>query len=468
MRGLSIRAKITLWFALAMSALAALTLGCVWMISDNVVQKNIKDSLVEMVSDNVDEVEYYSNKEDANPDGDRDIYIRYKNGYLEIDDDYLDQMNGIYTTLYKEDYELLYGENPIAQATGDVAFADHKLQTLRYKGTTYYVYDRSLKGEGMEDLWLRGIVSRSQGARWMDAIVILSMWLIPLLILLALFGGYFLAGRFLRPIQQMIQAASGIQQGQDLKKRIELKKGQDELHQLADTFNGMMDRLEASFQAEKQFTSDMSHELRTPVAVILSQCELSLEEEQDKNAYADALRLIQRQGKKMSVLINDMLMMTRMEQRRESIRMMQLDYSSLCASVCEDLRLIREKNIELSWQLEEGVTIVGNKELLQRLLVNLITNAYRYGKEHGHIQVELKQTQTEVRLSVADDGRGIAQEQLAHIWQRFYQADASRSKQGSGLGLAMVQEIAQLHHGCMKVESVQGKGSCFTFCIPMK
>lgn len=468
MRGLSIRAKITLWFALAMSALAALTLGCVWMISDNVVQKNIKDSLVEMVSDNVDEVEYYSNKEDANPDGDRDIYIRYKNGYLEIDDDYLDQMNGIYTTLYKEDYELLYGENPIAQATGDVAFSDHKLQTLRYKGTTYYVYDRSLKGEGMEDLWLRGIVSRSQGARWMDAIVILSMWLIPLLILLALFGGYFLAGRFLRPIQQMIQAASGIQQGQDLKKRIELKKGQDELHQLADTFNGMMDRLEASFQAEKQFTSDMSHELRTPVAVILSQCELSLEEEQDKDAYADALRLIQRQGKKMSVLINDMLMMTRMEQRRESIRMMQLDYSSLCASVCEDLRLIREKNIELSWQLEEGVTIVGNKELLQRLLVNLITNAYRYGKEHGHIQVELKQTQTEVRLSVADDGRGIAQEQLAHIWQRFYQADASRSKQGSGLGLAMVQEIAQLHHGCMKVESVQGKGSCFTFCIPLK
>ena len=116
MKRLSIRAKITLWFALAMSVLAALTLGCVWMISDNVVQKNIKDSLVEMVSDNVDEVEYYRNKEDANPDGDRDIYIQYKNGYLEIDDDYLDQMNGIYTTLYKEDYELLYGENPIAEA----------------------------------------------------------------------------------------------------------------------------------------------------------------------------------------------------------------------------------------------------------------------------------------------------------------------------------------------------------------
>ena len=361
-----------------------------------------------------------------------------------------------------------YIPHPIAEASGDIAFADNKLQTLRYKGTTYYLYDRSLKGEGMEDLWLRGIVSRSQGARWMDAIVILSMWLIPVLILLALAGGYFLAGRFLRPIQQMIQAASGIQQGQDLKKRIELNKGQDELHQLADTFNGMMDRLEASFQAEKQVTRDMSHELRTPVTVILSQCELSLEEEQDKSTYADALRLIQRQGQKMSVLINDMLMMTRMEQKRDSICMVKLDFSSLCASVCEDLRLIREKNIALSWQLEEHVLVMGNRELLQRLLANLIANAYRYGKEHGHIQVDLKQEHAEVLLSVTDDGRGIAKDQLAHIWQRFYQADASRSNQGSGLGLAMVQEIAQLHHGYMKVESVQGKGSCFTFCVPMK
>ncbi len=103
------------------------------------------------------------------------------------------------------------------------------------------------------------------------------MWLIPVLILLALAGGYFSGRPVPRPIQQMIQAASGIQQGQDLKKRIELNKGQDELHQLADTFNGMMDRLEASFQAEKQVTRDMSHELRTPVTVILSQCELSLE-----------------------------------------------------------------------------------------------------------------------------------------------------------------------------------------------
>ena len=127
MNRLRIRTKITIWFAFAMIILAGLTLGCVLMISDNVVQKNIKDSLVETVSDNIDEVEYYHDKADANPDGDRDVYIQYQHGYLEIDDDYLDEMNGIYTTLYNENATLLYGENPIAQATGKLAFSDNEI-----------------------------------------------------------------------------------------------------------------------------------------------------------------------------------------------------------------------------------------------------------------------------------------------------------------------------------------------------
>lgn len=468
MNRLRIRTKITIWFAFAMIILAGLTLGCVLMISDNVVQKNIKDSLVETVSDNIDEVEYYHDKADANPDGDRDVYIQYQHGYLEIDDDYLDEMNGIYTTLYNENATLLYGENPIAQATGKLAFSDNEIRSVSYKGSTYYIYDRSLKGEGLKDLWLRGIVSRNQGARWMDSIVILSMWLIPALILLALAGGYFLAGRFLRPIQHMIQAASGIQQGQDLKKRIHLGKGQDELHQLADTFNSMMDRLEKSFQAEKQFTSDMSHELRTPVSVILSQCELSLEEEQDQQAYQDALHVIKRQGQKMSAMINDMLTMTRMEQRTDRIVMKELDFSLLCDTVCQDLCLLHEKGIQLEYRLTKGIVVWGNEELLRRLLVNLISNAYRYGKENGHISVVLQKTGENVLLSVSDDGYGIGKEHIDHIWQRFYQADTSHTHQGSGLGLAMVQEIAQLHGGWMKVESEEGEGSCFSLHLPLK
>lgn len=122
-----------------------------------------------------------------------------------------------------------------------------------------------------------------------------------------------------------------------------------------------MDRLEKSFQAEKQFTSDMSHELRTPVSVILSQCELSLEEEQDQQAYQDALHVIKRQGQKMSAMINDMLTMTRMEQRTDRIVMKELDFSLLCDTVCQDLCLLHEKGIQLEYRLTKGIVVWGMK-----------------------------------------------------------------------------------------------------------
>lgn len=465
MKHITIRMKITLWFAMAMVLLAGLTLGCVLKISDNVIQKNIRDDLIMMVSDNIDEVEYYNEIKDANPDGDRDLYLRYKDGFLEIDDDYLDQMNGIYTMLYDTSHNLMYGEDPISEESMKLNFMNDKVQTVKKNGTAYYVYDRSLKVEGMEDLWLRGIVSRDQGALWMNDIVLFSLAFIPILILMALAGGYFLAGRFLRPIQEINAAASAIQQGQDLHRRIVLGEGKDELHELANTFNSMMERIESSFEAERQFTNDMSHELRTPVSVILSQCELSLEEEQHADEYQHALRLIQRQGTKLSSMVNDMLHMSRLE-RQSELHKKQVDLSKLCKGVCEELQLIKEKEIALSWKLAEDVFVEGDEELLRRLLGNLIANAYRYGKEQGSIQVELISMKEEVQLKVSDNGIGIAPEHIPHIWQRFYQADSSRSKAGSGLGLAMVEKIALLHHGYMEVSSTFGQGSCFIFHLP--
>lgn len=465
MKHVTIRMKITLWFAMAMVLLAGLTLGCVLKISDNVIQKNIRDDLIMMVSDNIDEVEYYNEIKDANPDGDRDLYLRYKDGFLEIDDDYLDQMNGIYTMLYDTSHSLMYGEDPISEESMKLNFVNDKVQTVKKNGTAYYVYDRSLKVEGMEDLWLRGIVSQDQGALWMNDIVLFSLAFIPILILMALAGGYFLAGRFLRPIQEINAAASDIQQGQDLHRRIVLGEGKDELHELANTFNSMMERIESSFEAERQFTNDMSHELRTPVSVILSQCELSLEEEQHSDEYQHALRLIQRQGTKLSSMVNDMLHMSRLE-RQSELHKNQVNLSKLCKGVCEELQLIKEKDITLSWKLVEGVFVEGDEELLRRLLSNLIANAYRYGKEQGSIQVELVSMKEEVQLKVSDNGIGIAPEHIPHIWQRFYQADSSRSKAGSGLGLAMVEKIALLHHGYMEVNSTLGQGSCFIFHLP--
>ena len=297
----------------------------------------------------------------------------------------------------------------------------------------------------------------------MSDVTHLSLLLLPVLVLVSAVGGYLLAKRMLRPIQKISASASQIVTGDDLKKRIEIGKGNDELHQLAASFNAMFQRLEESFEAEHQFTSDASHELRTPVTVIISQCELSLEKQQSVAEYEKALRTIGRQGRKMSKLINDMLDFTRLERRADIYPRDTVDLAGLVGSVCEDFALIQEKGITLAWESEGEPAIYGNRQLLSRLLENLLSNAYRYVREGGHIWVRLSSEAGQITLSVADDGIGIAKDEQDKVFRRFYQADKSHSGSGTGLGLSMAYGIAHFHGGNITIESELGKGSTFTF-----
>ncbi len=272
-----------------------------------------------------------------------------------------------------------------------------------------------------------------------------------------------LTKRLFWPIQKISESAAQIATGDDLKKRIAIDGREDELHQLAERFNEMFERLEQAFEAERQFTADASHELRTPVAVILSQCEFSLEEPRSAEEYEQAIQTVRRQSRKMSKLINDMLDFTRLERNADSYPRGAVDMTELVRSVCFDMALIKENGITLLYEAEEGVTLCGNRDLLARLLMNLITNAYRYGRENGHIFVRLTSGENGVELSVKDDGIGIAKEEQDKIFRRFYQADKSHSGRGTGLGLSMVYEIAQFHGGKISVESEPGRGSTFVF-----
>lgn len=468
MRKLSIRFKITSWFSAALILVVALTYLVVLSVSNQVIQKTIRDNLISTVKNNVDEVEFYPSIEAASLTGDVDFFLPYREGFLEVDDDFLDEVNQIYTTLYSSDGTFLYGENPIAEETTRLKFTDSQIQTLTVKGTLYYVFDSKLTAEGLDGLWMRGVVSENQGAVQTASITRTSLILLPAFVFIAILGGYLIAGRVLRPMKKISEAAGSIREGGDLKKRIELGKGSDELHQLADNFNLMFDRLETAFQAEQQFTSDASHELRTPVTVILAQCELSLEQPCSSEEYQQALAVIQRQGQKMRKLIGDMLDFTRLETKSEQYAMTKLDLTQLVQAVCTDMALLGERGISLQFSLEPDTYCWGNHALLSRLLTNLISNAYRYGKENGHILVSLKKETAGIKLSVQDDGIGIAEEEQEKIFRRFYQARATYSGAGTGLGLSMVQEIARFHGGTVAVESALGKGSEFTLTLPSK
>ncbi len=462
MRQLSIRLKMTLWFATVSIIIVAVTYAIVVSASNSVMQKTIQDNLIETVENNVDEVEYYNSMEEAEDDQDGDQYIVYGGGVLEIDDDFLDQVNGISTSLYLEDNALLYGANPIAREIAHVSYINSKLQKQNIGGTTWYIYDRKLNGNGLGGLWLRGVVSSEQGTYQLSSIIRTSLILMPIIMAFGILGGYLIAGKTLRPIKKITETAAQIGQGKDLKRRINLGDGKDEVHQLASTFDEMFNRLDSSFEAERRFTSDASHELRTPMSVIMAQCEFYLEKERSPEEYQEALQVIRRQGRKMSRLIDDMLIFTRLERKAESYAMEPINLSELVAFVCQDMAYISEKNISLQYQVQPDISIKGNYDLLTRLLTNLLTNAYRYGRENGHIMVTLIED-SKIRLVVEDDGIGIAPEEIDKIFERFYQVDRSRSNVGTGLGLAMVREIAELHNGDIAVESVLGRGSKFTF-----
>lgn len=465
MKNLSIRTKISLWFTSVLVVIVALTYIVILSVSGSVIQKTIQDNLINTVSDNVDEVEFFSNIGDTEHDNDADVYIEYSDGYLEVDDDYLDLVNGISTALYVDNGVLLYGENPIAKATANYEFSENKIQHVNVNGITYYVFDKKLTQDGLDGLWLRGVVSEEQGSAQLSSTTITSLYLLPLILLFAGIGGYIIAGKTLNPIKKIESAAVQISHGQDLKKRIELSPGTDELHQLAGTFNEMFERLEGAFESEQQFTSDASHELRTPLSVVLAQCEYSLEQARTQEEYEAALRMIQRQSKKMNHLIEDMLRFVRLEQKTDRFPNEMLDYSDLVSSICQDMALLKEHGIILTCDVQKEISILANRELLSRMIINLISNAYRYGRENGFIKVTLTATTSDTILTVCDNGIGISPEHLDKIFNRFYQVDASRTECGTGLGLAMVKEIVKLYGGEIRVESEPDKGSRFEVVI---
>ena len=241
----------------------------------------------------------------------------------------------------------------------------------------------------------------------------------------------------------------------------------DELSRLAETFNDMMRRLELSFEAEKRFVSDASHELRTPTAVILAQCDEALRGERPAEEYRDALAVVRRQGRRMSRIVSDMLTLTRMERGADVFEAAPVDLSALTDELCRDMALIADKGISLAFEIEPGVTVDGDAARLSRMLSNLIGNAYRYGRENGRIRVTLKRDADEAVLTVADDGVGIAPENLENIFERFFRCAPDRSDGGTGLGLPIARQIARAHGGDIAVQSEPGRGSAFTALLAL-
>lgn len=465
----SIKFNITLTFSVAMIIVAVLTFLLIRVVAQNVLEANTSQYLMGAVESNVDKVKFTKKKNKKINKITKAVLIKYKDGYLRIDRGFLEEMKDVQIGLYDKDGNILYGNNPLTKDK-DIDFVPSFSVSRVYKQsinkTPYYIYDRKMVGKKLNGLWMRGMVPLTNEMNQLATITKIALMFLPIVIILAILIGLFISRKLLKPVNKMEEAASSISQGSDLKKRIDIGNGTGEIYDLADDFNEMISRLDDSFEAEKRFISDASHELRTPMSVIMAQTELTLEQDRSNEEYKSAIEVINRQGGRMNTLIDTLLDYTRLEQRADEYQMMPIDLSELVTDLCQDMKLIKLKDITLEYDVEPGITVSGHKVLLTRMLQNLIDNAYKYGNDNGNIWVTLKNNKENVILSVKDNGIGISEQGVDKIFDRFYREDSSRTHQkrmayGYGLGLSMVKKIVEMHDANIRVISEEGQGSEF-------
>lgn len=447
MKRLSIKLRVTLWFTLLMLVIVAAVLTFLLSASKRLATSGSLATLRHVVEESLNEIEF-------------------DDGRLEIDDDLDYFSDGVYITVYDADGRLLYGRRPSGY-TAETAFLDGEARTVACEGGNWYVQDVLYSVWGYGNVWVRGLMSAADNT--INKMPYLAMIAFPFLVLLAAVCGYGMINRAFLPVRQITATAERIGSGMDLTARIGLPEGRDEISTLACTFDRMFDRLQASFESEKQFTSDASHELRTPTAVILSQCEYSLENATSLDEAKAALSSVQTQAQRMSALIGSLLTLARADSRHEKLHLERINLSDLVEMVASEVaEQAAARNISLEADVEPDILLSGDETMLMRMLLNLMGNGVKYGRDGGRLRVRLQRDGKSIVGTVADDGIGMLPMQMAHIFERFYRADAARStaQPGAGLGLPMVEYIVKAHGGSISVESEYGKGSKFTFILP--
>jgi signal transduction histidine kinase len=298
--------------------------------------------------------------------------------------------------------------------------------------------------------------------------VIRRVWLVgsALALVLAAAVGNILARAALRPIMAITETAQQITNTEDLSQRIPVAVPTDELGRLTETINDMLGRLDALFQMQQRLVADVSHELRTPLTTIQGNLDLLRRGAADDPAMrVAALRAIGDETARMRRLVNDLLLLAQADAGLKLI-LQPVELDTLLLDVYRQTSVMTG-GVTVRLGAEDQALVLGDADRLRQLLLNLVVNALKYTPAGGEVILGMRRTDGWALVTIRDTGVGIAAEDLAHIFDRFYRADPSRARSGGfGLGLPIAQWIAQAHGGRIEVESELGEGSVFTVWLP--
>ena len=436
---MSLKKRIVAWYTLWTLTLMAIIFLLFFSFSNTLSLRSLRHDVEEALSD-------------------ASSLIRVRSGRLNFFS--VDEVeDGIYILVFSSDGTLLFGREGIGAVS--IGYQEGQ-RTLSLPDGHWIISDMMMDG-----YYIRAAARESTVYSMISSDYLLVLIAALVMVVISALGGYFIVSRAFLPLERLISTASEIADGDDLRKRLESSNAK-ESRELSSAVNWMLGRLDDSFKKEKEFTDDASHELRTPLAVIKAESEYALGSIDDRAEVEQSLSAIIKETDRMTRLISSLLELSRVDKGSIKINKSRFSLSSMLEGLSEEMsQMVRERNLSFNSTLEAGIFVYADEDMIIRSVINLINNAISYSKENGHIDLLLKRNDSVAIISVKDDGIGISEEDQKRIFDRFFQVDKARSSSSSGLGLALVKEMAALNNATISVESKLGYGSVFTLSIPI-
>jgi two-component system OmpR family sensor kinase len=344
------------------------------------------------------------------------------------------------------------------------------------EGTEQLIVFRLPDGPGRQN----GLIQMGTSTEHLQAVAFRQLLIFGALVLLALAGGLALylpvLHRTLNPLNKMVKTVERTDAG-NLDERFPASQGQLEIDRLANSFNGMLERLETSFDAEREakeqmrrFIADASHELRTPLTSIHGFLEVLLRGAADKPEQLHAaMNSMHGESTRMKKLVEDLLTLAKLD-RAPQLQMTEVQLDQLILEMEPHLRMLAGER-SVRFDLTAGIGGVCDSDKIKQVILNLFQNAVQHtDADDGEIAVILTAVGSQAELKIRDNGPGISEDHLPHLFERFYRSDSSRTRKhgGAGLGLAISQSIVEAHGGKIEVDSRPGEGSTFRVILPQK
>ena len=462
MKRLSIGMRLTLWY-LGVFALAQLVFGVgMWFI----LRENLHDVVDGALAGEVEDVRRFLVSQSSN-----ETIARLR---AEVTEEYSEEAAGDYLQIVDADGNWIYRSGALAEhqfpALPPKLLRKTIHNDLRFGKEPFRFVSQRVDVNGRAYTVQAGISTREE-VETLERFQRYLLMFAPLLLLVAGGVGYGVSGRALSPVDTLTRAARTIT-GNTLSNRLEPLRTGDELQRLSDTLNEMLARIETSFTRVTEFTADASHELRTPISLIRTEAELALRRSRGEEEYREALRHILLQAERTTALIEELLSLARADSGRDGLNLQPIDLRGTLQDVAAGWRAVAGvRGLQFSERiLEAELRVLGDEAALRRVVNVLLDNAFKYtASPGGTVTLSAEEKDGCAVISVRDSGIGIAEEDQARIFERFYRVDKTRSREfgGAGLGLAIARWIVQQHRGRIQVESTLGAGSIFRVEIPL-